>query len=216
VETSQPQHRDLRTVVHTTLRAVAELETLVRSMNELATQQDELRARHERLERDYRELLQAHEDLRREHGTVTQALTESRAACDTLRSESELRRRASRRRKVMVVDDANSELKMMESILSSVGHQVLAYGDGAELEEKVAAERPDVVLLDIIMPNRNGYEILRSLKRDERTKHTPVVIITSRNQDSDRVWSKRQGADEYVVKPFTREQLLAVVERVAG
>ena len=66
------------------------------------------------------------------------------------------------------------------------------------------------------MPNRNGYEILRALKRDERTKHTPVVIVTGRSQESDRVWSKRQGADEYVTKPFTAEQLLTVVQRLVG
>ncbi|HEV8307630.1 MAG TPA: response regulator [Methylomirabilota bacterium] len=115
--------------------------------------------------------------------------------------------------KVMVVDDALSELKMMESILASAGHQVVSYVDGIELEDKMVAERPDVLLLDVIMPVRNGYEILRALKKDERTKHTPVVLVTSKNQESDRVWGKRQGADEYVPKPFTPEQLLAAVRR---
>lgn len=117
--------------------------------------------------------------------------------------------------KVMVVDDSNSDLRMMEAMLKSGGHQVLTYLDGDDLEEKVAAERPDVLLLDIIMPNRNGYEILRALKKDERTKHTPVVLVTSKNQETDRMWGKRQGADEYVMKPFTPEQLLTVVRRFA-
>jgi twitching motility two-component system response regulator PilH len=115
--------------------------------------------------------------------------------------------------KVMVVDDAHSDLKLMESILAGAGHQVLAYASGAQLEEKLLAEQPDVVLLDIVMPNRNGYDILRSLKKDERTCHTPVVLVTSKTQESDRIWGKRQGADEYVTKPFTPEQLLTVVKR---
>jgi DNA-binding response OmpR family regulator len=117
--------------------------------------------------------------------------------------------------KVMVVDDAYSELQMMESILKSAGHEVISYPDGECLEEKMAAERPDVLLLDIILPKRNGYEILRSLKKDERTKQTPVVVVSSKNQESDQAWGKRQGADEYLPKPFTPEQLLTAVRRFA-
>ena len=118
--------------------------------------------------------------------------------------------------KVMVVDDAQSDLKIIESILQAAGHQVLSYASGEQLEEKVAAEQPDVLLLDIVMPQRNGYEILRSVKRDDRTRHTPVVLVTSKTQESDRIWGKRQGADEYVTKPFTAEQLVTVVRRFAG
>src|SRR6266446_4203518 len=94
--------------------------------------------------------------------------------------------------KVMVVDDAYSELQVMETILQ---------------------ERPDVVLLDIVMPKRNGFEVLRSLRKDERTKQTRVVVVSSKNQESDRVWGMRQGADEYLPKPFTSEQLLTIVRR---
>jgi twitching motility two-component system response regulator PilH len=115
--------------------------------------------------------------------------------------------------KVMVVDDAYSELQVMETILRSVGHDVLTYLDGEELEEKIVKERPDVVLLDIVMPKRNGFEVLRSLRKDERTKQTRVVVVSSKNQESDRVWGMRQGADEYLPKPFTSEQLLTIVRR---
>ena len=115
--------------------------------------------------------------------------------------------------KVMVVDDAYSELKLMENILKSAGLDVVCFTDGEHLEERMVREHPDVLLLDIIMPNRNGYEILRSLKRDERTKRTPVVLVSSKNQESDHVWGKRQGADEYLGKPFTAEQLVTVVRQ---
>jgi len=117
--------------------------------------------------------------------------------------------------KVMVVDDAYSELKLMESILKSAGHEVVSLLDGDALEDKLSTERPDVLLLDIVMPKRNGYEILRALRKDARTKTTPVVLVSSKNQESDRAWGKRQGADEYLGKPFTSDQLLTMVKRFA-
>jgi DNA-binding response OmpR family regulator len=117
--------------------------------------------------------------------------------------------------KVMVVDDAYSELQVMETILRSAGHVVLTYLDGEQLEEKIVAERPDVVLLDIVMPKRNGFEVLRAVRRDERTRPTRVIVVSSKNQESDRVWGLRQGADEYLPKPFTSDQLLAAVRRFA-
>ena len=115
--------------------------------------------------------------------------------------------------KVMVVDDARADVKLMESIIRSAGHDVVSYLDGEALEEKLVTERPDVLLLDIVMPKRNGYEILRSLKRDPRLKTTPVVVVSSKNQPSDRTWGLRQGADEYLAKPFTPAELLAAVGR---
>lgn len=113
--------------------------------------------------------------------------------------------------KVMIVDDAQADLKLMASILTTAGYDVVAYADGDEIEDRLVTERPDVLLLDVVMPKRNGYELLRRLKKDERTRGTPVVLVTCRDQDSDRLWGKRQGADEYVTKPFTSLQLLSVV-----
>ena len=117
--------------------------------------------------------------------------------------------------KVMVVDDAYSELQVMETILRSAGHEVLTYLDGEQLEDKIAAEQPDVVLLDVVMPKRNGFDVLRSLRRDSRTRQTRVVVVSSKNQDSDRAWGLKQGADDYLPKPFTPEQLLTAVRRFA-
>jgi twitching motility two-component system response regulator PilH len=92
---------------------------------------------------------------------------------------------------------------------------VVSLIDGEALEDKLSTERPDVLLLDIVMPKRNGYEILRALRKDARTKTTPVVLVSSKNQESDRMWGKRQGADEYLSKPFTSDQLLSMVKRFA-
>jgi twitching motility two-component system response regulator PilH len=115
--------------------------------------------------------------------------------------------------KVMVGDDAYSDLALMESILTGAGYQVVSLSNGEQLEDRLSAERPDVLLLDIVMPRRNGYEILRALKRDARTRTMPVVLVSSKNQESDRAWGKRQGADEYLPKPFTSAELLSVVAR---
>ncbi|HTO11351.1 MAG TPA: response regulator [Candidatus Binatia bacterium] len=115
--------------------------------------------------------------------------------------------------KVMVVDDAYSELKLMEAILRNAGHQVVTLIDGEALEDKVSTERPDVLLLDIVLPKRNGFELLRSLKKNEQTKTTPIVLVSSKNQQSDMAWGRRQGADDYLPKPFTSDQLLTMVGR---
>jgi twitching motility two-component system response regulator PilH len=111
------------------------------------------------------------------------------------------------------VDDAQADLVMMESILRTAGYVVVSYNDGDRLEENLATELPDVLLLDVVMPKRNGYELLRRVKKDERTRHTPVVLVTCRNGDSDRIWGKRQGADDYITKPFTSAELLSVITR---
>lgn len=115
--------------------------------------------------------------------------------------------------KVMVVDDAYSDVQVIESILRGAGHDVVSYHDGDQLEDKIATERPDLVLLDIVMPKRNGFDVLRSVRRDARTKETRVVVVSSKNQESDRAWGLRQGADEYVGKPFTAEQLLTTIRK---
>jgi len=115
--------------------------------------------------------------------------------------------------KVMVVDDAYSELKLMESILRNAGHQVVSLIDGDALEDKVSLERPDLLLLDIVLPKRNGFELLRLLKKNEQTKTMPIVLVSSKNQESDKAWGKRQGADDYLPKPFTSDQLLTMVGR---
>lgn len=116
----------------------------------------------------------------------------------------------------MIVDDAEADLRLMASILTTAGHEVIAYADGERLQDKLAAERPDVLLLDVVMPRRSGYELLRGVKRDARTRQLPVALVTCRDQESDRLWGQRQGADAYVTKPFTAAELLSVVIRLAA
>jgi DNA-binding response OmpR family regulator len=116
--------------------------------------------------------------------------------------------------KILIVDDSYAEIQLLESVLKGAGFDVVAISDPELTEQKVSLERPDLLLLDVVMPKRNGYEVLRSLRRQDATKGLPVVVVSSKNQDSDRAWGKRQGADDYVTKPFTSDELLGAVRRL--
>jgi DNA-binding response OmpR family regulator len=115
--------------------------------------------------------------------------------------------------KIVVVDDSYAELQMIEGYLKSANHTVVSYPTTDKLEEKLAAEKPDLIILDVIMPGRNGFQACRDLKNDDRFKNIPVVLCTSKGQESDKFWGQQQGANGYVVKPFKAEDLLAAVKR---
>lgn len=118
--------------------------------------------------------------------------------------------------RIAVVDDARAVLQLIESILTQAKHQVTTFQDATDVERLIASQQPDLVLLDVVMPGRNGYEVLRSLKRGEQTRAIPVVLVTSKNEPHDRAWGQRQGADGYLGKPFTVESLLSEVKRFVG
>jgi len=118
--------------------------------------------------------------------------------------------------KIVVVDDVYAELQLIEGILKSANHTVVSYMTADKLEDKLAVDKPDLILLDVIMPGRNGFQACRDLKADERFKHIPVVLCTSKGQESDKFWGKQQGADAYVTKPFKPEELLAAAKKALG
>ncbi len=115
--------------------------------------------------------------------------------------------------KIVVVDDSYAELQMIEGYLKSANHTVVSYLSADKLEEKLAIEKPDLIILDVVMPGRNGFQACRDLKNDDRFKNIPVVLCTSKGQESDKFWGQQQGANGYVVKPFKPEDLLAAVKR---
>ncbi|MFN3266167.1 MAG: response regulator transcription factor [Deinococcales bacterium] len=116
--------------------------------------------------------------------------------------------------KIVAVDDSMADLKFAESILLGAGHRVALCINGEGVEALIAQEQPDVILLDVVMPQRNGYEILRKLRRDQVSKNIPICIISSKDQPTDIEWGKRQGATDYLPKPYTPDALLAVVTRL--
>ncbi|HZN44280.1 MAG TPA: response regulator [Nitrospiraceae bacterium] len=115
--------------------------------------------------------------------------------------------------KIVVVDDSYAELQMIEGYLKSANHTVVSYPNTDKLEDKLAADKPDLIVMDVVMPGRNGFQACRDLKNDDRFKTIPIVLCTSKGQESDKFWGQQQGANGYVVKPFKADDLLAAVKR---
>lgn len=115
--------------------------------------------------------------------------------------------------KLIAVDDSLADLKMIESTLTGA-HQVVLYQGSDNVESRIEAEKPDAVLLDVVMPGRNGYEVLRSLRRNDATKNIPVLVISSKSEPTDIEWGKRQGANGYLTKPYTPEALRRAIQEI--
>lgn len=112
---------------------------------------------------------------------------------------------------IMVIDDSQATVNMLANILQSASHDVTGYTNPQGVEDKVAATSPNLVLLDIVMPERNGYEVMRALKRNSATRNIPVLLVSSKGQETDIKWGMRQGAADYVVKPFSPDDVLTKV-----
>jgi DNA-binding response OmpR family regulator len=119
-------------------------------------------------------------------------------------------------KKILICDDSLSEVRLMKAVLDQAGYWSVAIHDPNALERTVEVERPGLILLDVVMPGRNGFQACRELKSHPEFNTIPVVMITSKDTDSDKFWAKQQGADGYVVKPFTQEQLLTQVQKFLG
>jgi twitching motility two-component system response regulator PilH len=118
-------------------------------------------------------------------------------------------------KKVLIVDDSPAQVKLIQGLLEPEGYWPVGLSDPRRVEEAIAMERPSVILLDVVMPERNGFQICRELKSNTEFNSIPVILVTSKDTASDRYWGQQQGADGYVTKPFTREELLRAVRRFA-
>src|SRR5438045_5297150 len=114
-------------------------------------------------------------------------------------------------KKIMVVDDSPTERAFMEGMLKKRGYEVLLVDSGEQAIDRAKAEKPDLILMDVVMPGLNGFQATRAITRDESTKHIPVIVVTSKNQETERVWGMRQGAKDYLMKPIDAKELLAKV-----
>lgn len=114
---------------------------------------------------------------------------------------------------ILVVEDSPTQLHLVKSALQARGYHVITASNGEEGVEIARKERPSLVVLDVILPGRNGFQVCRDLKNCPDTKDVPVIVLTSKNQDSDRFWGMKQGADAYLTKPCTNEDLLAAIAR---
>lgn len=113
--------------------------------------------------------------------------------------------------KILVVDDSPTERYFLTDILIKNGFSVSTAENGEEALQKIKADKPQLILMDIVMPGQNGFQITRAITRDPDTQDVPVIICTSKGQETDRIWGLRQGARDYIVKPVDPQELLAKI-----
>ena len=116
--------------------------------------------------------------------------------------------------KVLVVDDSWTELTMIVTPLRNNGFDVVTAVDGDEAIEKVFKERPQCIVLDVVLPKQNGFQLCRKLKNSDVSRHIPIILLTSKSTPLDKAWGLRQGADLYITKPFSSDELVASVRRL--
>ena len=118
--------------------------------------------------------------------------------------------------RILVIDDSPSQLAGIRRIVEKLGHEALTAEDGAAGAEAAKREIPDLVLMDVVMPNLNGFQATRAITREPTTKHIPVILVTTKDQDTDRVWGMRQGAKAYITKPFNETELANLISQYLG
>lgn len=116
---------------------------------------------------------------------------------------------------ILIVEDTLSEMELISHYLRESGYSVISAVSAREALNIAVEKRPDVIVTDIVMPGMSGFELCRNLKKNPVTGRVPVIICTSKNQEIDRLWGMKQGADAYITKPFTREQLVRAIKSVA-
>ena len=117
---------------------------------------------------------------------------------------------------ILIVDDSPTDAYLVKNILEKEGYQTSEASNGEEGIQKTKEIRPNLVLMDVVMPGLNGFQATRKITRGADTKNIPVVIVSSKNMESDRAWGLMQGAKEFLVKPIKQDELLAAVKRVLG
>ncbi|WP_434685806.1 response regulator transcription factor [Pseudanabaena minima] len=115
---------------------------------------------------------------------------------------------------VLVVEDSVTQREMIEDLLKGSGLTVKTAGDGVEALEQMQGSCPDIVVMDIVMPRMNGYELCRRIKTDPKTERVPVVMCSSKGEEFDRYWGMKQGADAYIAKPFQPQELVGTVKQL--
>ena len=110
--------------------------------------------------------------------------------------------------RILIVDDSPSQLLGIKRIVEKLGHEALTAEDGAAGVEAARRERPDLILMDVVMPNLNGFQATRTISKDADTAHIPIVLVTTKDQETDKVWGLRQGAKAYVTKPIKEDELI--------
>ncbi|MBN2108144.1 MAG: response regulator [Deltaproteobacteria bacterium] len=114
---------------------------------------------------------------------------------------------------ILIVDDSPTELQVLSAPIKAMGYTVLTAADGDEAIQIATERQPRLILLDVIMPKKNGFQVCRQLKNTPETSDIKIIIISSKNQESDKFWGMKQGADDYIMKPFDDKMLRAAVAK---
>ena len=114
--------------------------------------------------------------------------------------------------KILLVDDSKTELHVLSELLTKSGYAVRTAANGEEAMRRLQEEKPDLILMDVVMPGQNGFQLTRAITRDPQFANVPVIMCTSKNQETDRVWGMRQGARDYVTKPVDANELLSKIK----
>ncbi len=117
---------------------------------------------------------------------------------------------------VLIVDDSPTEIHVLKGILTKQGYNVLVAENGEAGVEAAKSSKPDLILMDVVMPGLNGFQATRQLSRDPDTSDIPVILVTTKDQETDRAWGLRQGAREYVVKPVSADELVSKIKSLLG
>jgi len=117
-------------------------------------------------------------------------------------------------RKILIVDDSPTERHVLNDMLTKSGYEVVASDNGEDAILKAKSLKPDLILMDVVMPGLNGFQATRAISRDPDTRAIPIILCTSKSQETDKIWGMRQGARDYVVKPVSREELLAKIAAI--
>jgi twitching motility two-component system response regulator PilH len=117
---------------------------------------------------------------------------------------------------VLIIDDSPTEVHVFKSMLLNNEIEVSVARNGEEGIEKAIEMKPDCILMDVVMPGKNGFQATRDLSRNPATSTIPVIIITTKDQETDKIWGMRQGARDYIVKPADEQDLIARINKVLG
>lgn len=115
---------------------------------------------------------------------------------------------------ILIIDDSPTDVRVFTTLLAKHGHRVSSAASAEEGIAMAKRERPDMVIMDVIMPGMNGFQATRTLSRDTETSSIPILIVTTKSMETDRVWGLRQGAKDFLVKPVAEQELLARIQNL--
>lgn len=116
-------------------------------------------------------------------------------------------------KKILIVDDSLVEIKILQSFLAETDYLITVARNGEEGEATAKTVVPDLIFLDVVMPKKNGFQVCRDLRKEPRFQQTPIIMLTSKSQDTDKFWGMQQGATDYITKPYEKQQILEILRQ---